>query len=353
MVTIELLRHGREMGARLAEDLAEAHRLYMAVASADASALSVLDLDGWAREGRELWVLAGAEGYGTDLDLLRHLEGLPGARCRVYHPLDGTFHPAMFVLEKARSRVAYVGSSALSLGGLSANVEVNVRLEGSPGDRELERAMSLFEELFWSELSMPLSAAFEAEYRALAIERRSSLSRHPGPLAEARLRFLEATSVAEHRVREASRLHLLVVSRKNYEYCMRTRSFGQRRPGEIEKYGRGDLFFFHVIGRGRGLKAMGMFLGETFREEGALPSEDVPGPFRRRFAVIGELSREIRTRPILEALRPGAAKHWFGGFVQASHSLSVEDFRALEGAFLGKMREELGLDNAPALAAAP
>jgi hypothetical protein len=58
--------------------------------------------------------------------------------------------------------------------------------------------------------------------------------------------------------------------------------------------------------------------------------------------VIGELAKEIRTRPILEALRPGAPKHWFNGFVQDSHSLSSEDFEALRAAFVRSLVEERG-----------
>jgi len=343
MTTIELLRHGREMGARLAEDLAAARSLSIAVSTAQASALEALDLVGWAREGRELALVAGTDAYGTEIDLLRRLEGLPGVRCRIFHPLDGAaFLPRLYVLEKAKTRVAYVGSSDLTRGGLALDVATNVRIEGDPSERELERAMLIFEELFWSELAMPLSDTFEAEYRTLQAMRRSALSRWPEPRDEEALRAAVALRIGEYRARAATRRHLLVVTPKSYAACMATRSFGRKKQAELERYGKGDPFFFHVTGPGKGLRAMGMFVGEPYRDDA--PQLRGPdggcGPFRRRFVVIGELAKEIRTRPILESLRPGAPKHWFNGFVQDSHSLSSEDFEALRAAFVRSLAEE-------------
>jgi HKD family nuclease len=343
MTTIELLRHGREMGARLAEDLPAARSLSIAVASAQPGALDVLDLVGWAREGRELALVAGTDAYGTELDLLRRLEGLPGVRCRIFHPLDGAaFLPRLYVLEKAKTRVAYVGSSDLSRGGLALDVATNVRIEGDPSERELERAMRLFEELFWSELAIPLADTFEAEYRTLQAVRRSALSRFPEPRDEEGLRAAVALRIGEYRARAATRRHLLVVTPKSYAACMAARSFGRKKGAEIDRYGKGDPFFFHVTGPGKGLRAMGMFVGEPYRDEA--PQLRGPdggcGPFRRRFVVIDELAKEIRTRPILESLRPGAPKHWFNGFVQDSHLLSREDFEALRAAFVRSLVEE-------------
>jgi hypothetical protein len=59
----------------------------------------------------------------------------------------------------------------------------------------------------------------------------------------------------------------------------------------------------------------------------------------------GELRTGIDTKTVLLARRPGAPKHWFNGFIQASHSLDAEDFEALRRAFEGALRVERGLDD--------
>ncbi len=345
MATIELLRHGREMGARLAADLGEATRACMAVSRAEASAFGVVDLVGFVERGGELMLLSGLDGYGTETAMLRRFEKMPGARCRIYHAWGGTaFAPRLYVLDSGDRRVVYVGSSDLGVGGLSRDVAVNVRIEGDASEPELERPMRLFEELFWSELAWPLSQAFEDEYEALRAARRAAIEGAPDPSAEAHLGLAVAQRLGEQRGRAAARRHLLVVTAKNYGLCMQTKSFGRRRKVELERYAKGDPFFFHVTGRGAGLRAMGMFVGETYRDE-APTFRGMDGgaqPFRRKFVVLGELRKEIRTRPILESLRPGAPKHWFNGFVQDSHALSLEDFEALRAAFLGALGEEQG-----------
>jgi hypothetical protein len=343
MATIELLRHGREMGARLAEDLAEAQRLCAAVATAETSALEALDLVGFVERGGELMLLAGTDGYGTEMAFFHRFDGLAGARCRIYHAWHGTaFHPRLYVLDRGERRVVYVGSSDLGAGGLARDVVVNVRIEGDATESELERPMRLFEELFWSELALPAPSAFEDEYESLRAARRAAASRAPDPALEERLASAIARKIGEERGRTAARRHLLVVTPKNYALCMATKTFGRRRQAELERYGKGDPFFFHVTGRGRGLRAMGMFVGEPYRDDTA-PFRAMDGgaqPFRKKFVTLGELRKEIRTRPILESLRPRAPKHWFNGFVQDSHTLSDDDFQALRTAFLRALAEE-------------
>lgn len=343
MATIELLRHGREMAARLAEDLGQAQRVCIAVASAESSVLSVLPLLSFVERGGEMMLLAGADGYGTETALLRRFSGISGARCRIYHALGGAaFHPRLYVVDKGARRVVYVGGSDLAAGGFSLDVVVNVRIEGDASERELEQPMRLFEELFWSELALPVSEAFETEYEALRAARRASLLRSPDPAAEARFAAALARRVGEHRGRVSSRRHLLVVTPKNYALCMATQSFGRKRQAELERYAKGDPFFFHVTGRGRGLRAMGMFLGDAYRADGAefRAMDGGAQPFRKKFVVLGELRKEIKTRPILETSRPGAPKNWFNGFVQDSHALSIDDFESLRSAFLAALVAE-------------
>lgn len=348
MATVELLRHGREMGSRLSEDLVGAQRVCIAVSRAESSVLSVLNLVEFVRRGGELLLLAGTDGYGTETAFLRRFDGYPGARCRIHHALAGAgFQSSMYVVDKPRRRVVYVGSSNLTVEALKNDVAVNVRMEGDPTEQELERPMRLFEEFFWSELSLPMSEAFLDEYDALRTAYRAMLEGFPDKRKEEQLGWAVARRLGEHRGREASSRHLLVVTPKNYAVCLATKSFGRRRQAELERYAKGDPFFFHVTGRGRGLRAMGMFVGEAYRDENVIYRAMDGGAqlFRKKFVLFGELRKEIGTRGILEILRKGAPKNWFNGFVQDSHRLTMIDFETLQSSFWRVLAKDRELDS--------
>ena len=364
MATIELLRHGREMGSRLSEDLVGAQRLCIAVSRAESSVLSVVDLLAFVKRGGELLLLAGTDGYGTETAFLRRFDGYAGARCRIHHAFAGVgFQPCLYVVDKPQvehfglrvasgalrpkpgRRIVYVGSSNLTADALKHDVAVNVRIEGDPTEQEVERPMRLFEEFFWSELSLPMAEAFLDEYEALRAAHRTAIEKWPDRTAEERLGWAVARRLGEHRGRAAGGRHLLVVTPKNYAVCLATKSFGRRRQAELERYAKGDPFFFHVTGRGRGLRAMGMFVGEAYRDETDIFRAMDGGAqlFRKKFVILGELKKEISTRAILEVLRKGAPKNWFNGFVQDSHRLTMVDFEALRAAFWRAFEKDHGI----------
>src|SRR4051794_30962250 len=123
MATIELLRYGRDLATRLAEDLGQAERVAIAVASAELGALDALPLLSFVERGGELMLLAGTFGYGTEVPLLRKLSGFSSARCRVYHAFGGSsFQPRLYVVDKGARRVVYVGGSDLTAGSFSRDV---------------------------------------------------------------------------------------------------------------------------------------------------------------------------------------------------------------------------------------
>lgn len=343
MATFELLRHAREISVRLIEDLGQADRVCIAVASADATALDALPLLSFVERGGELLLVAGTSGYSTDLYTLGRLSQKNNARARLYHAPFGTaFRPCLYVIDKGRRRSVYIGSSDLSTGGLLRDVVISMRIEGDASERELEQPMRLFEELFWSELALPIAKEFEDEYQKLRAERKNAQSTAPNPRAEANLYASTTERLAEHRGRVAPKRHFLVVSPKNYALCIQTQSFGRKKQAELERYGKGDPFFIHITGQGRGLRAMGMFIGDAYKDD-SITFRAMDGgaqPFRKKFVILAELSKEIKTRPILESRRPSAPKHWFNGFVQASHSLAIDDYNALRHAFFQALATE-------------
>ena len=269
MATIETLGHAQAMGARLLADVQEAQRLSIAVAFAKESALASVDLEQWARPTRDLRFVAGTDFTLTDLGLLRKIEVLPGASCRIFPTLPGTtFHPKLYVIDKADRRVAYVGSSNFTRGGLYANVEANVRIEGHPSEPELRQPADLFDQLFLNEVTLELSPDFEAAYNEAQDDRRAMLARYPNISAQSRLIAAEGLFIARNRAR-VSKQHLLVGTPRNYDLCMKSRTFGARskvgRYG-IERFASGDVFLFHVSD-GRGIRAMGMFTGPAYYDD--------------------------------------------------------------------------------------
>jgi HKD family nuclease len=345
MATIEILGHARAMGDRLVGDVQEAQRLSIAVAFAKESALASIDLKKWAGPNRELRLVAGTDFTITELGLLRTIEALPRASVRFFPVLPGTtFHPKLYVIDKPGRRVAYVGSSNFTRGGLYANVEANVRIEGDPSEPELQRPAQLFDQYFSSEIAMVLSVEFEARYKELQEERRQALARYPDASTENRLRAAEGLLIGQYRGKVAERRHMIVVTPKNYDLCMKSLTCGRKTEERINRFAAGDVFFFHVTD-GPGVRAMGMFTGPSYYDDADTWKNMDQGayPWRRRFILLGELRTGLPTRAILEPLRPGAPKNWFQGYIVASHILTLDDFEALRAAFEQALREERGL----------
>lgn len=346
-VSVELLTRERPIGERLGRNLERGGRLSVAVAYAKQSGLAALDLERWvAGEGRELRLLAGTDFALTELGLLRRLEPRPGVRCRVFHRLSGVnFHPKLYVVDQGDRRIAYVGSSNLTLGGLRNNIEANVRLEGPRDAPELREPEALFEGLFDSEFATPLTTEFEARYTELQEQYRAAQTRYPEPPAADQLRLAEALLVGQYRGTAANQRQLLVVTPENFALCMRYGTWGHQHEQEIRAYKPGDVFFFHVTG-GRGVAAMGMFTGLPYYDKDVIWQNMGRGsfPWRMKFVALGELRTGVDTKVVLLTRRPDAPKHWFNGFIQSSHSLGGEDFESLRAAFEAALRVERGME---------
>lgn len=155
---------------RLQRDLDAAERLDVAVAYAKESALDVLDLEAWCGRdrGRGLRLLAGTDFFLTGLEALNRLGSLPGSSCRIYHRLDRrSFHPKVYVLRHGPLAVAYVGSSNLTRGGLTENVEANVRIEGPAEASQLREPAAFFESLFDGEFATSVQPEFRSRWASL------------------------------------------------------------------------------------------------------------------------------------------------------------------------------------------
>jgi HKD family nuclease len=331
MLETQILPNGRAFGEALSADLQDASSLSIAVAFAKESALSALDIEGWCRKGRNLRLLAGTDFALTELQLLRRLETTGVADCRVHHSAGGQmFHPKLYFLERGVKRVAYVGSSNFTRGGLNDNIEANVRLEAPTGHQSIDEIGHVFDRMFNGEFATPLSPEFEAGYRVLQDALREAQSGLNIPDIADRFRIADNFLLGGYRARVAVQRWLLVVSPQNFETCMRYRLWGRQQQSEVTAYSPGDVFLFHVT-EGRGVAALAMFTGQPFYDPAPLWPANRRGnfPWRVRFVPLAELRTGISTREILQPLRVAAPKNWFHGFIQQSHTLSEDDFNAL------------------------
>ena len=301
-----------------------------------------MDVEEWCVPGRQVRFLAGTNFALTELQLLRRLELTQQAQCRIYHSIGPQiFHPKLYILERDRSRVVYVGSSNFTRGGLADNVEANIRVEAPVGSPEVDDARRLFDGLFEGEFSTPISPEFESGYRELQDTMRMALANPMAPDAAERFRERELLFLGQYRARVAVKRWLLVVNPENYAICMRERIWGRQQEPEVKGYTPGDVFFFHVTG-GRGIAAFGIFTGTPFRDHRQLwaPNDRGDFPWRIRLMPLGELRTGLPTREILEPLRVHAPRNWFHGFIQQSHELVRQDFEVLHSEFERALRRE-------------
>lgn len=342
-VTIEVLAGSHRLGQRLVDDMKRAERLSLVAAYAKESVLDVLPLEKWCRTNRQLRVLAGTDFFLTEMQLLRRLEARPGATCRIYHSVRSGegFHPKVYLLDTGERRIAYVGSSNLSRGGFSGNVEANVRIEGPSSAAPLARPLEFFEEVFESEFATTISADFQERYDEMQRAQRAALLRNVGHTGHEHLRVAESMLLSAYRSTHAERRWLLVVSPDNYQICMRSKTWGRQSESEIRSYRPGDVFFFHVTQRSC-VAAMGMFTGHPYFDNSPLWQRMDRGsfPWRISFVELGTLVNGINTREVLEPLHPGAPRRFFNGYLQASHSLEPSHFEALRTVFEDALRLE-------------
>jgi HKD family nuclease len=87
------------------------------------------------RPVRRLQVIAGTDFGLTQVEALEALHTPPDRECRLYYApedaAEGVFHPKLYLGTAGSDFIAVVGSSNLTGGGLTTNIELNVALTGA------------------------------------------------------------------------------------------------------------------------------------------------------------------------------------------------------------------------------
>jgi len=145
---------GVKMADVLCELLPRSRRAEIAVAFVRCSGLRLIEaaMDKCLSRGGDMEFVVGLDFHTTDAESLRalHVRAEAGSRLRLYcygEPADGpgTYHPKLYLLEKGKRLTAIVGSSNLTEGGLSSNVEVNVALDFDAETPEARALRSIYD----------------------------------------------------------------------------------------------------------------------------------------------------------------------------------------------------------------
>ncbi len=282
----------------------------VAVAFAKGSGLAALpELEGIAARGGRVEVLAGVDYQLTDLSALERFER-PPSEARIYLDPDpggrAIFHPKVYLAESADSATAIVGSSNLTAGGLSTNVEANILVRDVP-DAPIIRAVRAFHSRLWnSGFAFRVTDRFRRHYERLQRRRLEVELRLRGEadfvraLRELRTAVVEA--IASYRVPGERRCWLLITSPANYIRNIQGRIWGDEVKGRIAQVRPGDLIYFYITRPLMQLGAMGMVTTEAYEEHTLHWQDGRVYPYRFGFTLLLQPPSPIPFRPLVPKL---------------------------------------------------
>jgi HKD family nuclease len=134
--------------------------------------------------------LVGVDMKVTEPFALRYLYDLSrsnpnlGVSCFVSDGSVGIYHPKLYLLRASDSVMSIVGSSNLTAGGLSKNLEINVLIEGQMGDEPISDSYASFSRLKFQLNKAPdeqfielYSEAFQQQRKAAKDQSRNNIMR--------------------------------------------------------------------------------------------------------------------------------------------------------------------------------
>lgn len=169
----------RRLSTELQEALGWAERAAFAVSFVRMTGLQLLlpKMKSFAGRGGNLRVLTSTYMDVTEPQALRSLMVLDRVDTKLINPTDAGFHSKAYLFAAAGGQQrAWVGSSNLTKGGISTNLEWNLSSRDSATCRE---ATELFESLWTSTVSSQLTTRAIDDYEAVRRERASAAARLP------------------------------------------------------------------------------------------------------------------------------------------------------------------------------
>ena len=179
MTTTVIDNAGQPLGELLDSELRSADEFLAASAFLNSNGLNVIEDNLWRileNEGR-VTVIHGADFRITDPDAVRVLADMKSgfyATMSYYVHLDWSllhrqrFHPKLYITTSDyENYCAIVGSSNLTLGGLSDNAEVNAVIRGRRADAPIRRCLDIYESMRANPALREPTAEFANAYASL------------------------------------------------------------------------------------------------------------------------------------------------------------------------------------------
>jgi HKD family nuclease len=130
--------------------------------------------------GKKVRILLGFDFCLTDVEPLRDIldKGYP---CKVYRtPMtsdERSYHPKIYIAKKKNEIRAIIGSSNMTRGGLSSNIEGNILLSADKTESCISEILDFFEQKWRSSLAHDINIDLINEYAALQMEYKRHIER--------------------------------------------------------------------------------------------------------------------------------------------------------------------------------
>jgi len=307
---ISLLENDKRAVREAVEEISHHARcVRIAVAFAKGSGLTAVpSIRAVSERGGKVQLLAGVDFQLTDLDALEPFEKPPSA-ARIYLNPDQTgrtiFHPKVYFAESDSGTSAIVGSSNLSAGGMSANVEAGVLIRGN-GQEPVLGAIRTFHERLWnSGFSFKVTDRFKKHYQQLQHRRLQSELALRAEADFAKAQRSLRTAVAEALTRyesEERQCWLLITSPANYIRNIEGAIWGDERRRRIAQVKPGHIIFFYITSPMMSIGAMGIVTRETYEDHTIHWHDGRIYPYRFGFALLLRPDSPVPFRPLIPQL---------------------------------------------------
>ena len=336
---------GRTVRDALEAACASATAVRIAVAFVKGGGLAAApSLETVAARGGEVQLLAGVDFQLTDLDAVVRFEKPPSAARVYFHPDRAervVFHPKLYLVDSSDMTTAIVGSSNLTAGGLSHNVEANVLLRGASSEPLFSSIRGFHAKLWDSPFAFPLTERFRQNYARLQDRRRAvelalrAEADFERARRDLRSAIVEAvTSSSSARVR---RSWLLITSPANFIRNIEGRIWGDEQKGRIAQVGSGDLISFYITSPVMAIGAMGMVTRDLYEDHSVHWHDGRTYPYRFGFTILLRPQAPVPIRPLIPQLDLFGRRddpHWGQGLQTSMLRLTPHDSDVLQQALV-------------------
>jgi len=259
-------------------------------------------------------VVAGLSFGLTDAEALSELlrAGVP---CKVYrgelNGLNTAYHPKVYIGKTGDEVRIILGSSNLTLGGMTSNVEANIMIKGNASEPIISEILDYFESIWSNDYAEDLTSTILERYTKELERYTKEASRIPHiPLREPMESTRPETVIFSSELKNEPRIWLCCTSPRNWKICKSNGLWGAKETGafqgdELRKLKPGDLLLMHVLSPISGEVALLKVTSLPFRGESLIwdpPADGSIYPQRVTIEILCEFTNPVKTSEWLEEM---------------------------------------------------